>query len=97
MVAGLGFHFLYKVQAMSLIGNHLLTPLYIGGFGVMLSQNKLPSSLPEIIVVFVLDKDIMFCALKLLQGTVVLYIGMDEALAHYACTFENSDLNFYFQ
>ena len=64
----------------------------------MLSQNKLPSSLPEIIVVFVLDKkDNMFCALKLLQGTVVLYIGMDEVLAHYACTFENSDLNFHFQ
>ena len=26
-----------------------------------------------------------------------LYIGMDEVLAHYACTFEISDLHFYFQ
>ena len=26
-----------------------------------------------------------------------LYIGMDEVLAHHACTFENSDLQFYFQ
>ena len=26
-----------------------------------------------------------------------LYIGMDEVLAHYACTFENSDLHFHFQ
>ena len=25
-----------------------------------------------------------------------LYIGMDEVLAHYVCTFENSDLHFYF-
>ena len=25
-----------------------------------------------------------------------LYIGMDEVLAHYACTFENSDLHFHF-
>ena len=25
------------------------------------------------------------------------YIGMDEVLAHYACTFEISDLNFHFQ
>ena len=24
-------------------------------------------------------------------------IGMDKVLAHYACTFENSDLNFHFQ
>ena len=24
------------------------------------------------------------------------YIGMDEVLAHYACTFENSDLHFNF-
>ena len=27
----------------------------------------------------------------------ILYIGMDEVLAHYACTFENSNLHFYFQ
>ena len=26
-----------------------------------------------------------------------LYIGMDEVLAHYACTFENSNLHFHFQ
>ena len=26
-----------------------------------------------------------------------LYIGMDEVVAHYACTFENSHLYFYFQ
>ena len=26
-----------------------------------------------------------------------LYIGMDKVLAHYACTFENSDLHFHFQ
>ena len=26
-----------------------------------------------------------------------LYIGMDEVFAHYACTFENSDLHFHFQ
>ena len=26
-----------------------------------------------------------------------LYIGMDEVLAHYACTFENSKLHFHFQ
>ena len=26
-----------------------------------------------------------------------LYIEMDEVLAHYACTFENSDLHFHFQ
>ena len=26
-----------------------------------------------------------------------LYIGMDEVLSHYACTFENSDLHFHFQ
>ena len=26
-----------------------------------------------------------------------LYIGMDEVLAYYACTFEISDLHFYFQ
>ena len=26
-----------------------------------------------------------------------LYIGMDEVLAHYACTFETSDLHFHFQ
>ena len=26
-----------------------------------------------------------------------LYIGMDEVLAHYACTFEDSDLHFHFQ
>ena len=26
-----------------------------------------------------------------------LYIGIDEVLAHYACTFENSDLHFNFQ
>ena len=26
-----------------------------------------------------------------------LYIGMDEILAHYACTFEISDLHFHFQ
>ena len=26
-----------------------------------------------------------------------LYIGMDEVLANYACTFEISDLHFYFQ
>ena len=26
-----------------------------------------------------------------------LYIGMDEVLAHYACTFEILDLHFYFQ
>ena len=26
-----------------------------------------------------------------------LYIGMDEVLAHYACTFESSDLHFHFQ
>ena len=26
-----------------------------------------------------------------------LYIGMDEVLANYACTFENSDLHFHFQ
>ena len=25
-----------------------------------------------------------------------LYIGMDKVLALYACTFENSDLHFYF-
>ena len=25
-----------------------------------------------------------------------LYIGMDEVLAHYACTFENSNLHFHF-
>ena len=32
------------------------------------------------------------------QSTVVLcIIGMDEVLAHYACTFENSDLHFHFQ
>ena len=26
-----------------------------------------------------------------------LYIGMDEVLAHYACTFEYLDLHFHFQ
>ena len=26
-----------------------------------------------------------------------LYIGMDEVLAHYACTFEILDLHFYFR
>ena len=26
-----------------------------------------------------------------------LYIGMDEVWAHYACTFENSDLHFHTQ
>ena len=26
-----------------------------------------------------------------------LYIGMDEVLTHYACTFENSSLHFHFQ
>ena len=26
-----------------------------------------------------------------------LYIGMNEVLAHHACTFENSDLHFHFQ
>ena len=26
-----------------------------------------------------------------------LYIGMDEVLAHYACTFKNSNLHFHFQ
>ena len=26
-----------------------------------------------------------------------LYIGMDEVLAHYACTFEISELHFHFQ
>ena len=26
-----------------------------------------------------------------------LYIGMDKVLAHYACTFENSNLHFHFQ
>ena len=26
-----------------------------------------------------------------------LYIGMDEVLANYACTFESSDLHFQFQ
>ena len=26
-----------------------------------------------------------------------LYIGMDEVLAHFACTFENSNLHFHFQ
>ena len=26
-----------------------------------------------------------------------LYIGMDEVLAYYACTFEDSDLHFHFQ
>ena len=26
-----------------------------------------------------------------------LYIGMDGVLVHYACTFENSNLHFYFQ
>ena len=26
-----------------------------------------------------------------------LYIGMDEVLAHYACTFEILDLHFHFQ
>ena len=31
------------------------------------------------------------------QSTVTLYIGMDEVLAHYACTFENSNLHFHFQ
>ena len=31
------------------------------------------------------------------QSTVVLCIGMDEVLAHYACKFENSDLHFHFQ
>ena len=31
------------------------------------------------------------------QSTVVLCIGMDEVLAHYACTFEISDLHFHFQ
>ena len=32
------------------------------------------------------------------QSTVVatLYIRMDKVLAHYACTFENSDLHFHF-
>ena len=29
------------------------------------------------------------------QSTVVLW--MDEVLAHYACTFKNSDLHFHFQ
>ena len=61
MVAGLGFHFLYEVQAcyryMSLIGNHLPTTLYIGGFGVMSAKTNCLSSLPEIILVFVLDKN----------------------------------------
>ena len=32
------------------------------------------------------------------QCTVVLcIIGMDEVLAHYACTFKNSNLHFHFQ
>ena len=26
-----------------------------------------------------------------------LYVGMNEVLAHYACTFENFDLHFHFQ
>ena len=34
---------------------------------------------------------------RLSQNTVVLCIGMNEVLAHYACTFENSDLHFHFQ
>ena len=34
---------------------------------------------------------------KVSQSTVVHCIGMDEVLAHYACTFEISDLHFHFQ
>ena len=38
-------------------------------------------------------------AVSISQSTVVatLCIGMDEVLAHYACTFENSNLHFHFQ
>ena len=35
-----------------------------------------------------------FCITK--YGS-TLYVGMDEVWAHYACTFENSDLHFHFQ
>ena len=37
-------------------------------------------------------------SILLSQSTVVLcIIGMDKVLAHYACTFENSNLHFHFQ
>ena len=49
----------------------------------------------------------LFLPISHISGTIIirgitkygstLYIGMDEVLAHYACTFEISDLHFYFQ
>ena len=30
-------------------------------------------------------------------GSALYNIGMDEVMAHYACTFENSNLHFHFQ
>ena len=33
--------------------------------------------------------------IKITKYSYTLYIGMDEVLAHYACTFENSNLRFH--
>ena len=33
----------------------------------------------------------------IMRSQSTLYIGMDEVLAHYACTFKNSNLHFHFQ
>ena len=37
------------------------------------------------------------CGMCITKYGSTLYIGMDEVLAHYACTFENSNMHFHFQ
>ena len=53
-----------------------------------------------LLICIVKDDLINHCCGKRLHITKyssTLYIGMDEVLAHYACTFETSDLHFNFQ
>ena len=39
----------------------------------------------------------MYVCMYITKYSSTLYIGMDKVLAHYACTFKNSDLHFHFQ
>ena len=47
--------------------------------------------------VIVKEPIVPFVRVGIITGIEVLYIGMVEVFYHYGCTFENSDLHFYFQ
>ena len=50
----------------------------------------------KIYVVFWAHRDV-YKKYKITKYGSSLYIGMDDVLAHSACTFENSNLHFHFQ